>query len=118
MRPRIVVLLAIGLVGAEAGSAQGRAHPRPSDHSHLKLKAVITGRISPKSAASSGTGYVTAQNMMYRHTITVYDPHAEAGQDDLGRREPGEARPPAVPGHRPRRAGRGGVLAGRPLRLR
>jgi YVTN family beta-propeller protein len=34
---------------------------------------VITGRISPKSVASSGTGYVTAQNMMYRHTITVYD---------------------------------------------
>jgi len=34
---------------------------------------VITGNISPKSVASSGTGYVTAQNMMYRHTVTVYD---------------------------------------------
>ena len=34
---------------------------------------VITGNISPKSVASSGTGFVTAQNMMYRHTITVYD---------------------------------------------
>jgi len=46
---------------------------RPSDLARLKLRAVITGRISPKSVASSGTGYVTAQNMMYRHTITVYD---------------------------------------------
>jgi YVTN family beta-propeller protein len=45
---------------------------RPSDRSHLILRAVITGDISPKSVASSGTGFVTAQNMMYRHTITVY----------------------------------------------
>jgi DNA-binding beta-propeller fold protein YncE len=34
---------------------------------------VITGNISPKSVASSGAGYVTAQNMMYRHSVTVYD---------------------------------------------
>jgi YVTN family beta-propeller protein len=46
---------------------------RPSDLSRLTLRTVITGPISPKSVASSGTGYVTAQNMMYRHTITVYD---------------------------------------------
>jgi len=45
----------------------------PSDLARLTLRAVITGRISPKSVASSGAGYVTAQNMMYRHTITVYD---------------------------------------------
>jgi len=46
---------------------------RPSDRARLKLRAVLTGNISPKSVASSGAGYVTAQNMMYRHTITVYD---------------------------------------------
>ena len=46
---------------------------RPSDLARLTLRAVITGPISPKSVASSGTGYVTAQNMMYRHTITVYN---------------------------------------------
>jgi YVTN family beta-propeller protein len=34
---------------------------------------VITGNISPKSVAASGTGYVTAQNMMYRHSVSVYD---------------------------------------------
>ncbi len=34
---------------------------------------MITGNISPKSVASSGNGYVTAQNMMYRHSVTVYD---------------------------------------------
>jgi DNA-binding beta-propeller fold protein YncE len=46
---------------------------RPSDKARLKLHGVITGNISPKSVASSGTGYVTAQNMMYRHSVTVYD---------------------------------------------
>ena len=46
---------------------------RPSDKARLRLAGVITGNISPKSVASSGTGYVTAQNMMYRHSVTVYD---------------------------------------------
>jgi YVTN family beta-propeller protein len=34
---------------------------------------VIYGAISPKSVVASPTGLVFAQNMMYRHTITVYD---------------------------------------------
>src|SRR5262245_11502449 len=51
-----------------------RASPAaPSDHAQLKLRAVLTGDISPKSVAASGSGFVTAQNMMYRHTVTVYD---------------------------------------------
>ena len=49
------------------------AKARPSDKARLKLHGVITGNISPKSVASSGNGYVTAQNMMYRHSVTVYD---------------------------------------------
>ncbi|MBU6364167.1 MAG: YncE family protein [Acidobacteria bacterium] len=39
----------------------------------LALRTTITGQISPKSVVASGTGLVTAQNMMYTHTITVYD---------------------------------------------
>ena len=39
----------------------------------LHLRTTITGQISPKSVAASGSGLVTAQNMMYTHTITVYD---------------------------------------------
>ena len=46
----------------------------PSDKLDLKLRRVIVSAdISPKSVVSSGTGYVFAQNMMYRHTVTVYD---------------------------------------------
>jgi YVTN family beta-propeller protein len=46
---------------------------RPSDRSRLRLRKIFGGDISPKSVAASGTGYVTAQNMMYRHSVTVYD---------------------------------------------
>ncbi|MGC9528984.1 MAG: peptidoglycan-binding protein [Limnospira sp.] len=48
--------------------------PPPRDPSgkmtHLKT---ITGGLSPKSIVHSGTGLFFAQNMMYRHTITIYD---------------------------------------------
>jgi len=39
----------------------------------LRLVKTITGEISPKSVDATGTGLVFAQNMMYRHTMTVYD---------------------------------------------
>ena len=39
----------------------------------LELIHKIEGHISPKSIVASGNGYFFAQNMMYRHTITVYD---------------------------------------------
>lgn len=46
----------------------------PSSSLKLKLrKTIVSSEISPKSVVSSGTGYVFAQNMMYKHTITVYD---------------------------------------------
>lgn len=38
----------------------------------LKRRTVIYGNISPKSVVATQNGYVFAQNMMYRHTITVY----------------------------------------------
>ena len=43
------------------------------DKTRLKLRKVLSGNISPKSVASSGAGYVTAQNMMYRDSVTVYE---------------------------------------------
>ena len=45
----------------------------PSDQRRLSLLMTISGHISPKSVASSNTGLVFAQNMMYTHTITVYN---------------------------------------------
>lgn len=39
----------------------------------MTLLKTIRGNISPKSIVHSGAGLFFAQNMMYRHTITVYD---------------------------------------------
>jgi YVTN family beta-propeller protein len=39
----------------------------------MVLKRAIAGKISPKSIVHSGAGLFFAQNMMYRHTITVYN---------------------------------------------
>jgi DNA-binding beta-propeller fold protein YncE len=60
-------------VVAKPDAAVAEPERRPSDKARLKLRKVIGGSISPKSVASSGAGYVIAQNMMYRHSVTVYD---------------------------------------------
>jgi YVTN family beta-propeller protein len=48
------------------------AGPKASSR-RLSLYKVITGDISPKSVMSTNTGLVFAQNMMYRHTMTIYN---------------------------------------------
>ena len=45
----------------------------PSDTRTLSVHTEIRGDISPKSVVASPGGLFLAQNMMYRHTITVYD---------------------------------------------
>jgi YVTN family beta-propeller protein len=45
----------------------------PSDQRRLVLLKTIAGHISPKSVDASDTGLVFAQNMMYTHTVTVYN---------------------------------------------
>jgi len=58
---------------ADTAPAAAPAHVgRPSDRTRLRLIKSIGGDIAPKSVASSDTGVITAQNMMYRHTVTVY----------------------------------------------
>ncbi len=52
--------------------------PRPSSRPasatrRLERVGAVSGAISPKSVVHSGTGLFIAQNMMYRHTMTVYD---------------------------------------------
>ena len=48
-----------------------------SDQNKLALVKTITGDISPKSVRSSGTGLVSAHNMMYRHSVTIYDSNTQ-----------------------------------------
>ena len=45
----------------------------PSNELELVKVGTIGGDIAPKSVVATGHGLVFAQNMMYRHTVTVYD---------------------------------------------
>ncbi|MFB2917196.1 YncE family protein [Aerosakkonema funiforme] len=46
---------------------------KPKTQTRMKLEKTIAGGISPKSVVHSGQGLFFAQNMMYSHTITVYN---------------------------------------------
>ncbi|MGB7448845.1 MAG: YncE family protein [Ornithinimicrobium sp.] len=45
----------------------------PSAQTTMEKVDYVTGEITPKSVVASGAGLVIANNMMYRHTSTVYD---------------------------------------------
>ena len=53
--------------------AKARRQAFAAAHRSLTKVTVVTGSISPKSVVASGHGLFFAQNMMYRHTITVYN---------------------------------------------
>jgi YVTN family beta-propeller protein len=56
--------------GSTAASTTATGH---SNLLRLHYRTTIIGAISPKSVVSTQTGYFFAQNMMYRHTTTVYN---------------------------------------------
>lgn len=58
---------------APATSPSSAAPLPPPPKGPLRLVKTIIGRLDPKSVVSSGAGLFFAQNMMYLHTINVYD---------------------------------------------
>jgi YVTN family beta-propeller protein len=68
MRKRLLTFLLLTSLCALATPAQGEVIS-----SKMVLIKTINGSISPKSVRSSGDGVVSAHNMMYRHSVTVYD---------------------------------------------
>ena len=48
-------------------------HRLPNDRSTLQLVETLTGDLASKSIVASGNGLYFAQNMMYKHTISVFD---------------------------------------------
>lgn len=72
MRRIAILVLVISLGLPQLTSAEV-----PSDQTKLILATTITGDISPKSVRSSGTGLVSAHNMMYRHSVTIYDANTQ-----------------------------------------
>ncbi len=70
MRHRFLTLILITSLCAIAIPAQGEV---VVTETKMKLIKTINGSIAPKSVRSSGDGVVSAHNMMYRHSVTVYD---------------------------------------------
>jgi len=60
-------------VQAEATTTTAAAPRPPAETLTMQKFKQISGDISPKSVVASGHGFVTAQNMMYTHTVTAYD---------------------------------------------
>ena len=65
---KLAIVLALFITHSSPSSAEVR-----SDSTLLKLEKTINGDISPKSVKASKTGFVSAHNMMYRHSVTIYD---------------------------------------------
>lgn len=69
---RRYVAFGIALFVAIFSQAAIHAEQLSSD-TKLVLIKTITGQISPKSVLASNRGLVSAHNMMYNHSVTIYD---------------------------------------------
>jgi YVTN family beta-propeller protein len=70
MRRNLIFLVVVISLCATSTPAQSEVL---SSETKMTLVKTITGAISPKSVRSSGNGLVSAHNMMYNHSITIYD---------------------------------------------
>ena len=68
MRKGVLLLLLISSITLNSIPAEAEVHT-----ASLKLIKTINGVISPKSVRSSGDGVISAHNMMYKHSVTIYD---------------------------------------------
>ena len=66
-------ILAVALIASSlAVPVNSHAEVMNSDQKMVLLKS-IGGSISPKSVRASNSGLVSAHNMMYNHSVTIYD---------------------------------------------
>jgi YVTN family beta-propeller protein len=70
MKPqRVSLLFSAILILANTSYPAGAT----TDQTKMVLLNSINGAISPKSVSASNNGLVSAHNMMYRHSVTIYD---------------------------------------------
>ena len=70
MRRNYLAVLLIASLCVNATPAQSEV---VSADTKMSLVKTITGDISPKSVRSSGNGLVSAHNMMYSHSVSIFD---------------------------------------------
>ena len=71
MRMRKIVVAISALTMVATPLAHG-SEPLSRD-TQMKLVKTLSGNLAPKSVLSSGTGLISAHNMMYKHTVTFFD---------------------------------------------
>jgi len=67
------VFLLLSLIASSAFMANSVSAEEVASKSSMKLIQTIGGSISPKSVKASNDGIVSAHNMMYKHSVTIYD---------------------------------------------
>jgi YVTN family beta-propeller protein len=73
-RKLITILLALLVLTLAPLSLSNSVADLTSAEKKMRLlKTIVSKDISPKSVRASKTGFVSAHNMMYRHSVTVYD---------------------------------------------
>ena len=74
MKRSLVSIITVGALLIVSSPTQATETPTAyAAPSKMKVIATINGNIAPKSVLASGTGLVSAHNMMYRHSVTIYD---------------------------------------------
>ncbi|CAB4746668.1 unannotated protein [freshwater metagenome] len=66
------IFIAISALTLGAAPLAHSSEPLSQD-TRMKLVKTFSGNLSPKSVLSSGTGLVSAHNMMYNHTVSIFD---------------------------------------------
>ena len=70
MKRLVTILLTLTLAPLAALSSSAEV---TSADQKMVLFSTVNGSISPKSVLASNNGLVSAHNMMYRHSVTIYD---------------------------------------------
>ena len=99
-----------------ARTERERGSDRPADKRRLHLVRTISGGMAPKSIVSDQHGRVFAMNMMYGHTITVFDRHYKRVKDIADSIDLSRYGYRGIPRTRAGRAGGGRRLTGRHAR--
>jgi YVTN family beta-propeller protein len=67
------ILLSLSLIASITFVANPVIAEETASKSSMKLVKTIEGSIAPKSVRTSNDGIVSAHNMMYKHSVTIYD---------------------------------------------
>jgi YVTN family beta-propeller protein len=69
----VKIAAGISIFALVTSAAISPAHASDFAESKMKLVKTFTGSLTPKSVAASQTGLVSAHNMMYSHSVSIFD---------------------------------------------